>query len=51
MTDEEILLAIHNQCEATQQVIGVHYNKPCAEIYKEVLSLVSLLMAYLIKHR
>jgi len=50
MTDEELLLAIHNQCEATRQTIGVHY-KPSAEIFKEVLFLVSLLMAYIIKHR
>jgi len=50
MTDEELLLAIHNQCEVTRQAIGVNY-KPCAEIYKEILLLVSLLIAYLIKHR
>ena len=50
MTDEELLLAIHNQCETTRQAIGVNY-KPCAEIYKEILFLVSLLVAYLIKYR
>ena len=50
MTDEELLLTIHNQCEATRQAIGANY-KPCAEIYKEILFLISLLIAYLIKHR
>jgi len=51
MSDEELLLAIHNQCEATRHVIGIHYSRPCSEIYKEVLFLISLLMAYIIKHR
>lgn len=52
MADEkELLLAIHNQCETTRQIIGAHYSKPCAEIKKEILSLMSLLVTYLVKHQ
>lgn len=50
MTGEELLLAIHNQCEATQKIIGVQFSRPCAEMLKEMLYLQSLLMAYLIKY-
>ena len=50
MTDEELLLAIHNQCEAVQDIIGANYSRPCADIYKEALFLLSLLIAYLTKH-
>jgi hypothetical protein len=50
VTDEELLLAIHNQCEAVRATIGTHYNKPCADILKEVIYLKALLMAYIIKY-
>ena len=50
MNDEELLLAIHNQCEATQQIIGVQYNRPCFETLKEMLYLHYLLIAYIIKY-
>ena len=48
MTNEELLLAIHNQCEATQNIIGEHY-KPCPEILQEALFLQSLLMTYIFR--
>jgi len=50
MNDEKLLLAIHNQCEATQKIIGVQYSRPCAEMLKEMLYLQSLLIAYTIKY-
>jgi hypothetical protein len=50
MTSKELLLAIHNQCEATQQIIGVQYSRPCAETLKEMLYLQYLLIAYIIKY-
>lgn len=50
MNDEELLLAIHNQCEATQKIIGAQYNRPCTEMLKEILYLQSLLITYIIKY-
>jgi len=51
MNNEELLLAIHNQCEATQTSIEANYDKPCVEVLREVLSLLSLLIIYVIKYR
>jgi len=50
MTSKELLLAIHNQCEATQKIISAQYSRPCVEILKEILYLQSLLIAYIIKN-
>jgi hypothetical protein len=49
MNKTEMLLAIHNQCETTQNVIGTHYH-PCDEILREVLHLLVLLFVYVVKH-
>jgi len=47
---EQLLLAIHEQCEALQDVISQHYNEPCKEVVKEALYLLSLLLAYIHRH-
>ena len=50
MTSQELLLAIHEQCESTQGAISAHYNAPSIEVTKEVLYLLCLLGAYAIRH-
>ena len=50
MENKDLLLEIHNQCGALQQMISVHYDKPCAEIAREVSYLSSLLVAYIVRN-
>jgi len=50
MENKDLLLEIHEQCEVLQQTISVHYDKPCAEIAREISYLSSLLVAYIVRN-
>ena len=50
MSNEELLLAIHEQCEAVQEAIGKHYYVSNVAITKEISYLLALIMGYILKH-
>ena len=50
MGEDKLLLSIHEQAEKIQGVIGINYIGNNAEILREAVCLLSLLIVYVAKH-